>query len=732
MKESKELLLDYEGSWALMLEELTHIAHQKYQWKMLGLDIGKCTSIGHNRYYKVFMEKEDILRNQDKMLDFLSDTSMVEKCIEKMNEIIKKLYCAEANYSAMQQADKFQYYCGLLVDYLGYYNEVFSDLFYDKFYEKLEHCIPKEYDFAKRLIYEALFATNNSTLVTDQEVENLNNLYEKYKSRTLNEEEINDFVLKYRANNSSSDYPEGLNADVVRKKLAQYDDIASQKAYNTKMRNANASSWNESMQEVLELDDNMKTCLSNVRKLSFMKTKMREAYQYYKFMAKENFLSAVIEQVGKGNFDYMTVDEISEFLSNGKVAPREEIVARRAGIIYGYKREGGVEFVLEQEICKEIEQTGATLACGNVLLGSGVHRFKVFNVKQDEQGLKELTHFLETSCDLGGTAIVTNTLRPYLIPRLKNVGAILTQQGGYTSHAAVLCRELGIKSVIGICNAMNIFATDDYIEVDFQDGTVRGVQGIDVNVQKKNLVFWDVPTVDFLSADVAGNKAVNLNKIGKEMRVPKGFVVSEDVFSLYGKDKANKLIYDKVQELNSTKVAIRSSHEAEDLKNTSFAGLFKSFVNVDARSLEQISKCVDEVFSSCRDASVELYKGILENKMHVLIQEMIEADITGVILSSKPRNGLDYIYVEYVYGDLCHLMDGNLTPYVTYIKKSDLYSDQDGTVTCIPTIIDRELSAHVYELAQKAVKIENMFDSPVEIEWGMKNGEIYIFQARAY
>ena len=49
------------------------------------------------------------------------------------------------------------------------------------------------------------------------------------------------------------------------------------------------------------------------------------------------------------------------------------------------------------------------------------------------------------------TIIVTNTITPDWDPILKQVGGIITNKGGRTSHAAIVSRELGVPAIVG-CN----------------------------------------------------------------------------------------------------------------------------------------------------------------------------------------------------------------------------------------------------------------------------------------
>jgi rifampicin phosphotransferase len=55
-------------------------------------------------------------------------------------------------------------------------------------------------------------------------------------------------------------------------------------------------------------------------------------------------------------------------------------------------------------------------------------------------------------------------------------GAIVVQEGGLLSHAAVMARELGLPAVIGCRRAMEVIRDGDLVEVDPDAGEVRIVK----------------------------------------------------------------------------------------------------------------------------------------------------------------------------------------------------------------------------------------------------------------
>lgn len=83
---------------------------------------------------------------------------------------------------------------------------------------------------------------------------------------------------------------------------------------------------------------------------------------------------------------------------------------------------------------------------------------------------------LEDGADIPeGGILVAPVVYPSWLAGLRRVKGIVTEQGGMTSHAAILARELGIPAVVGIENATRILAAGDQIYVDGERGTVQKI-----------------------------------------------------------------------------------------------------------------------------------------------------------------------------------------------------------------------------------------------------------------
>lgn len=71
-----------------------------------------------------------------------------------------------------------------------------------------------------------------------------------------------------------------------------------------------------------------------------------------------------------------------------------------------------------------------------------------------------------------GDVLVTDMTNPDYVPFMKLAGAIVTDKGGVTCHAAIVSRELGIPCVVGTENATKVMITGKKYTVDSKSGVV--------------------------------------------------------------------------------------------------------------------------------------------------------------------------------------------------------------------------------------------------------------------
>ena len=112
--------------------------------------------------------------------------------------------------------------------------------------------------------------------------------------------------------------------------------------------------------------------------------------------------------------------------------------------------------VLEQY---RLERTGRVLAQGTAI-GSKIGSGRAHLIKSP----KELSQFK------AGEVLVTKMTDPAWEPIMKKAGAIVTDRGGRTSHAAIVSRELGVPAIVGAGNATRVIKNGAQVTVSCSEG----------------------------------------------------------------------------------------------------------------------------------------------------------------------------------------------------------------------------------------------------------------------
>jgi phosphohistidine swiveling domain-containing protein len=76
-----------------------------------------------------------------------------------------------------------------------------------------------------------------------------------------------------------------------------------------------------------------------------------------------------------------------------------------------------------------------------------------------------------------GEILVATSTTPDFMPAIRNAAALLVDQGGVLSHAALTSRELGKPCIVGVSHATSIFRSGDLIRLDFEEGSASLVDG---------------------------------------------------------------------------------------------------------------------------------------------------------------------------------------------------------------------------------------------------------------
>ena len=161
--------------------------------------------------------------------------------------------------------------------------------------------------------------------------------------------------------------------------------------------------------------------------------------------------------------------EVRGALLKNKFSPNELNERYKFSIVYGdsvnlpkiYTGKKAKKFLKEwqlekQKIKKVNELTGAVAYPGKA---KGI--VKIVETIDDIHKMKK------------GDILLSETTYPALVPAMKLAGAIVTNVGGLTCHAAIVSRELKIPCIVGTKIATKILKDGDLVEVDAEKGIVK-------------------------------------------------------------------------------------------------------------------------------------------------------------------------------------------------------------------------------------------------------------------
>ncbi len=263
-------------------------------------------------------------------------------------------------------------------------------------------------------------------------------------------------------------------------------------------------------------------------------------------------------------------------------------------------------------------------------------------------------------------------------------------------------------------------------------------------------------------AAVVGSKAAILSQLCSSMPdlIPPGIVIPAAAAAAAFAGDAPAAPADATRALLSAQVeqrirpactsyAVRSSALEEDSIDRSYAG---QYTTVLARStLDAILSAVAECVGSGSSARIRAYRRAsrveADGNVAVLIQEMVAAERSGVAFTANPVSGASEVIINASYGLGDLLVSGEITP-------DELLFDADERISAStigskrfmsivtpagvrrlpvpealqgqPALSDRQAHA----VARAARMCEAQLGFPVDMEWAISMGTVFVLQAR--
>lgn len=164
--------------------------------------------------------------------------------------------------------------------------------------------------------------------------------------------------------------------------------------------------------------------------------------------------------------EYTVYPELREMLLDKKV-DRKLLKKRQEGCMHIRTGEDEYEIFTGSVVDEIFETVFAKKETTNEVKGMCASPGKAFGIVKIIRKTHDMINMKQ------GDVLVASMTRPEMVPAMKKAAAIVTDEGGITSHAAVVSREMGIPCVIGTKNATKVLKDGDHVEVDAAKGTVR-------------------------------------------------------------------------------------------------------------------------------------------------------------------------------------------------------------------------------------------------------------------
>tara|TARA_Y100000034_G_scaffold8427_1_gene9169 strand:+ start:602 stop:3100 length:2499 start_codon:yes stop_codon:yes gene_type:complete len=248
--------------------------------------------------------------------------------------------------------------------------------------------------------------------------------------------------------------------------------------------------WDDNEAELKQLEE--QTNKIKERNKIFEKNKSKEIYQIaeasgqmllYRITLQTYILSMLfyyvtlidflnkINNIEKLDSDAYSFNDLLKLIKDGRKLVKKEIEKRQRAFLVIYSHEGTKTYFGDEardEIKELLEFREDEINKAKELEG------KVASWKSEDDSIKGRAFVLTSAFDVEeklkefhkGDFLVATQTHPNLVPVMKKAGAIITDEGGLTCHAAIVSRELGKPCLIGTRIATKVIKTGDNIKID--------------------------------------------------------------------------------------------------------------------------------------------------------------------------------------------------------------------------------------------------------------------------
>ncbi len=216
-----------------------------------------------------------------------------------------------------------------------------------------------------------------------------------------------------------------------------------------------------------KLSSDEQELFEQIRKFASIKD-MRDFYRRKGVYVALPFYDSLAQRLQSSRKDlaYLTKDEIQMAIQGNSLPSSEEITKRKNGFLMRSEK-GTVTVVTDTAIVAHykrllLEESAGISELYGVSAAHGIVRGKVKIVL----GVQDIP-FVEN-----GDILVAIATHPDYIPAMQRASAFVTDEGGITSHAAIVSREMKKPCIVGTKIATKVLHDGDMVEVDAEKGIV--------------------------------------------------------------------------------------------------------------------------------------------------------------------------------------------------------------------------------------------------------------------
>ncbi len=229
-----------------------------------------------------------------------------------------------------------------------------------------------------------------------------------------------------------------------------------------------------------------------------------------------------------------------------------------------------------------------------------------------------------------------------------------------------------------------------------------------------------------VSEQEIGGKAYRLAKMVEAgFRVKNAFVLTATEVDNLNRSKFIRDCRGKLHENCSW--AVRSSAVGEDGETASWAGQYQTILFVPK---SKVFSAVKECCAARDSETVQAYakqQGVTAGRLSLLIQEMVDAQVAGVLFTTNPMQpNKPEMVIEAVEGVGESLVSGERTPARYFVSEDGVLMAKEGAE--MPELSQVQIN----ELVQIAKSVRQLFGKEQDIEWAYEKGTdlLYLLQSR--